>query len=95
MKSLLLASILSLSTLNAFADSNSQLNACIRKTYQAALNAPQSAKPQDVLKFVAKDIKACKDSIKAIAKAEREETRKAKINEQIKKLQAKLSASSK
>jgi hypothetical protein len=91
MKSLLIALII-ISTQTACADSNEQLNHCIRKTYQAATNAPKTTKPSDLLKFVAKDIKACKDSVKSIAKSEKDLKRKAKIADQIKKLQAKLTS---
>lgn len=92
MKTLLIASILTLASLNAFADSESQLKACISKTYSAALKAPQSAKSSEVLKFVAKDIKACKDEVRSIAKNEKSVKRKAKLADQIKKLQAKLTS---
>jgi ribosomal protein S20 len=74
----------------AQADSNSDLNACIKKTYNAALQAPSSTKASDLLKFVSKDIKACKDQVKSLVKAERAAKKRSKLESQLKKLQAKL-----
>lgn len=89
MKTLLIASVIALSSLNAFADSESTLKACLSKTYASA--AQSNGKTKDITKFVSTNVKACKDSVRATAKAEKDAKRKSKIADQIKKLQAKLS----
>lgn len=89
MKLLIIAIALG-SAMTVHADSNSVLRSCLSKTYSAALKIGNDVKANDVIKFVNKDIKACKDEVKSIVKAEKDAKRREKLEAQIKKLQVKL-----
>ena len=89
MKALLLALAL-ITTSAAYADSEATLKSCLSKVYSQA--STQNGKSKDISKFVSTNVKACKDSVKSIAKSEKDAKRKAKLADQIKKLQAKLTS---
>ncbi len=92
MRMLLSIALLSLS-LQSFGSSESTLKSCSQKAITAAGHALNgSIETKTVLKAMNESIKDCKDSVAAQVKLERDAKRKAKLADQIKKLQAKLSA---
>ena len=92
MKSLVTISLMVIS-LNSMASSETQLKNCLQKALTASsLELNRSDKASEVLKSMNVQIKACKDEVKSIVKAERASKKKSKLLDQIKKLQAKLNA---
>lgn len=66
-----------------------KLRGCIAQVYGQAASSKMAAK--DITKAVSAGIKDCRQSVKAIAKAERAAKKRSKLETQLKKLQAKLS----
>lgn len=92
MKSLVTISLMVFS-LNSMASSETQLKNCLQKALTvSSLELNRSDKASEVLKSMNIKIKACKDEVKSLVKAEKQAKKKAKLLDQIKKLQAKLNA---
>ncbi len=73
----------------AVESSELKLRGCLSLVYSNAANSTSSSK--EVIKSVSEGTKACRNEVKALKKSERAQKSQTKINEQIKKLQLKLS----
>lgn len=91
MKKLLTLSLMVISLNSLAASSDEKLKNCLQRTITASsMELNRSDKPNDVLKSMNKGIKACKDEVKLMVKAEKDAKNKKSLLDKLAKLQEKL-----